>query len=82
MEEKNAFNTTSLTFQLFQTDEAFTVNGRKYKHTHRDTHILKARTFEFICYGKLFLIFGNLTLITVNTIILNKINNKRTQLEN
>ena len=37
----NDFNTTlficPLTFQLFQTDEDFTVNGRKHTHTHTGT---------------------------------------------
>ena len=39
---KNVFNTTlltcSLTFQLFQTDEAFTVNSCKHTYTHTHTH--------------------------------------------
>ena len=34
---KKVFSTTSLTFQLFQTDEAFTVNGRE---THIHTKVL------------------------------------------
>ena len=37
-EERNVFNATSLTcsltFQLLQTVEAFTVNGRKHTHTY------------------------------------------------
>ena len=43
-EERNIFNITSLicllVFQLIQTDEVFTVNGRIYKHahTHTQTH--------------------------------------------
>ena len=42
-EKRNVFNTTllicSLTFQLFQTDEAFAVNGyNTHTHTHARTH--------------------------------------------
>ena len=42
VEKRSVFNTTSLIcsliFQLFQTDETFTVNGRKHTHTDRHTH--------------------------------------------
>ena len=42
MEKRNVFNRTSLicslTFQLSQTDEAFTENGCKYTRTHTHIH--------------------------------------------
>ena len=42
VEKRNVFNTASLiyflSFQLFQTDEAFTLSGNKHTHTHTHTH--------------------------------------------
>ena len=41
-QKRNVFNVTllicSLTFQLFQTDEAFTLNERKHTHARTHTH--------------------------------------------
>ena len=50
-EERNVFNTTSLicslTFELFQTDEVFTMNERKHTHTHTASKPMKLAPFFF-----------------------------------
>ena len=47
MEKRNAFNKSSLTFQLFQIDVAFTVYGRKHTHTHTHTKEQRLITVSF-----------------------------------